>query len=431
MEIVAIAARHRIPRILAFTLLILATSWLALPVAAEIKVSEWKVPYPDSRPRDPYVDSAGRVWFCGQGDSYIAHLDPRSGSFTRYDLPDNAAPHNLIIDEQDRVWFAANTLPYIGRINASRHSIEHFEMPRGEARDPHTLAFDNVGNIWFTAQWSDQVGRLDMETGEVELFDMPAQGTRPYGIKVDARGRPWVALFGTNSLASIDPQSRRVWTFDLPDPRSRPRRLEIDRSGNIWYGDFSRGKLGRLDPDSGTALWRQPIKAFRGMNILSPIVYNDRLLTSAYGGRTSLFQVDSDGEGMGLSLEWDNKLQGYMSTPVVRNGYAFLHLRNTRLACVNLENGEITWTTTERFGKYMSLVVQGDKILALDQKGKLVLFGANPSKFEKLDERKIADDETWAHLAVAGQELFIRELNAIAAFEWGKPESIPKSGLDE
>lgn len=251
MEIVAIAARHQIPRILAFTLLILATSWLALPVAAEVKVSEWKVPYPDSRPRDPYVDSAGRVWFCGQGDSYIAHLDPRSGSFTRYDLPDNAAPNNLIIDEQDQVWFAANTLPYIGRINASRHSIEHFEMPRGEARDPHTLAFDNVGNIWFTAQWSDQVGRLDMETSEVELFDMPAQGTRPYGIKVDARGRPWVALFGTNSLASIDPQSRRVWTFDLPDIKSRPRRLEIDRSGNIWYGDFSRGKLGRLDPDSG------------------------------------------------------------------------------------------------------------------------------------------------------------------------------------
>jgi outer membrane protein assembly factor BamB len=193
----------------------------------------------------------------------------------------------------------------------------------------------------------------------------------------------------------------------------------------------ARTELAGVDPDSGTALWRQPIKAFRGMNILSPIVYNDRLLTSAYGGRTSLFQVDSDGEGMGLSLEWDNKLQGYMSTPVVRNGHAFLHLRNTRLACVNLENGEITWTTTERFGKYMSLVVQGDKILALDQKGKLVLFGANPSKFEKLDERKIADDETWAHLAVAGQELFIRELNAIAAFEWGKPESIPKSGLDE
>lgn len=189
----------------------------------------------------------------------------------------------------------------------------------------------------------------------------------------------------------------------------------------------TRTELAGVDPDSGTALWSQPIKAFRGMNILTPVVYNDGLFTSAYGGRTSLFQTSSNGEGIDLSLAWDNKLQGYMSTPVVLNGHAYMHLRNTRFACVNLENGDIAWTTTERFGKYMSLVAQDDKILALDQNGKLFLFRANSSKFEKLDERKIADDETWAHVAVAGQELFIRELNAIAAYKWRNTEPLRKS----
>jgi outer membrane protein assembly factor BamB len=131
-----------------------------------------------------------------------------------------------------------------------------------------------------------------------------------------------------------------------------------------------------------------------------------------------LFKANTGGEGGDLTLAWDNKLQGYMSTPVVIDGHAYLHLRNTRFACVDLASGEVTWTTTDRFGKYMSMVVQGDKILALDQKGELFLFRANPAKFEKLDERKLTDNETWAHLAVVGHELFVRELNAIAAYEW-------------
>ena len=180
----------------------------------------------------------------------------------------------------------------------------------------------------------------------------------------------------------------------------------------------TRLELAGVSPESGKPLWRQPVKAFRGMNILTPIVYENGFFTSTYGGRTSLFQSVSDSEGIDVKLAWDNKLQGYMSTPVVVDGHAYIHLRNTRFACVKLATGEITWTTSERFGKYMSLVVQGDKILALDQKGALFLFRANPAKFEQLDKRKIADDETWAHLAVAGHELFVRELNAITAYEW-------------
>lgn len=180
----------------------------------------------------------------------------------------------------------------------------------------------------------------------------------------------------------------------------------------------TRLELAGVAPATGKALWRQPVKAFRGMNILTPVVYENGFFTSTYGGRTSLFKASSKGEGIDLTLAWDNKLQGYMSTPVVIEGHAYLHLRNTLFACVDLSTGEIKWTTSERFGKYMSLVAQGDKILALDQKGELFLFRANPAKFEKLDERKIADDETWAHLAVAGRELFVRELNAIVAYEW-------------
>ncbi len=66
----------------------------------------------------------------------------------------------------------------------------------------------------------------------------------------------------------------------------------------------------------------------------------------------------------------------------------------------------------------MSLVARKDKILALDSRGKLFLFRATPQKFDLLDQREVSKAETWAHLAVAGDEVFIRDLTGLTAYRW-------------
>ena len=73
---------------------------------------------------------------------------------------------------------------------------------------------------------------------------------------------------------------------------------------------------------------------------------------------------------------------------------------------------------SERFGQYWSLVAQKDRILALDQQGELILIHATPEKFDLLDSRKISDEETWGHLAVCGDQVFVRELNGISSYRW-------------
>jgi len=223
-------------------------SGITTGLAGGAEIREWVVPYEHSRPRDPSVDSHGRVWFCGQAGAYLAYLEPESGRFKKYQLTDGANPHNLIIDRHDQVWFAANTLPYIGRLNPKSGTVTKYPMPDRTARDPHTLVFDPNGNIWFTAQWSNLVGRLNTETGEVDLINLPDPGSRPYGIKTDAKGQPWVALFGTNKLGTIDAETLELKLVELPHKGSRPRRLEISGDGVIWYGDYSRGMLGSYDP---------------------------------------------------------------------------------------------------------------------------------------------------------------------------------------
>ena len=73
----------------------------------------------------------------------------------------------------------------------------------------------------------------------------------------------------------------------------------------------------------------------------------------------------------------------------------------------------------------MSLASDGRLILGLDQRGELLLFKPNPAKFELVGRRKVANQETWAHVAVAGDQLFVRELKAISCWRWAAPAKKP------
>ncbi len=179
----------------------------------------------------------------------------------------------------------------------------------------------------------------------------------------------------------------------------------------------TRTTLAGVDPTSGQVLWKQDIPANKGMNILTPTIYNEAIFTSAYGAKTYLLKP----EGNSVKTEWTLPMDANMSSPVIVGKHAYLHLRNQRFCCIDLESGKTCWTTTKAFGKYMSMVAQGNKILALDQRGILLLIQANPEQFTLLDERKVSNQETWGHLAVVGDELFIRELKGLTVFRWRTP----------
>lgn len=180
----------------------------------------------------------------------------------------------------------------------------------------------------------------------------------------------------------------------------------------------TRQKLAGIDPENGGELWSQEIEATRGMNILTPTLWKESIFTSAHGGRSHFFQITKQGDKFTASEAWDNKLQAYMSSPIVIDGHAYLHLKSQRFACLDLTTGRETWTSVP-FGSYWSMVAQGDRILALDERGELRLIHANPAKLEILDTRKVSDN-SWGHLAVSGDQVFVRELKALAAYQWNE-----------
>ena len=181
----------------------------------------------------------------------------------------------------------------------------------------------------------------------------------------------------------------------------------------------ARTRLFGVALEDGAELWSLPVESFRGMNILTPtFAGKDRLFTAAYGGKTLGIDVRSENGGFRAVPAWEFKAQGYMTSPIIHEGHAYLQLRSQRALCIELATGAEKWTTTESFGKYWSMVAQSDRILALDERGELILFKATPEKFDVLSRRKVAESDAWAHLAVDGSELYIRELKALSVWDW-------------
>ena len=183
----------------------------------------------------------------------------------------------------------------------------------------------------------------------------------------------------------------------------------------------TRNLLAGVNPEDGTVLWKQKVKAFRGMNIQTPVTVGDTLFTSCYGGASILFNLKKENGAFSIAEIWrDKKSQGYMSTPVVMGGKIYFHRRDQRFSCLDPQEKAIRWRSPT-YGQYCSLASNGTKILALNQKGELLLIDASPDSFKLLDRRKISEQNTWGHIAVAGDQIFVRELNALSVFRWSEP----------
>lgn len=182
---------------------------------------------------------------------------------------------------------------------------------------------------------------------------------------------------------------------------------------------LTRTSMIGVDPRDGRMLWSQEIPAFRGMNILTPLVFGDGVFTTTYGGRARLLDVGRDEQGEYQVTEaWNSRAQGYMTSPVLVGSDAYYFTRSNRFACVDLEAGETRWISGPTGDEYWSLIARQDRILALSNTGFLRLIQADPTHYDLLDEVEISESESWAHLAVAGSQLFVREQHALAAYAW-------------
>ncbi len=286
-----------------------------------------------------------------------------------------------------------------------------------------TPAYD--GEMLFVGDMLEMVFALDGETGdELWRIDLPRHyqvSEPPFGFASSPLlDGDYLYVQAANGIVKLDKRTGvPVWRAAASPNNimsggafSSPVLAELNGQRQLLV--FTRAALTGVDPESGAVLWSQSVPNFRGMNIVTPMSYGNGIFVSQHRNGSHFYSVSSSND---VAPAWTSKGSGYMSTPVQIGDYAYLHLGNGRFSCIDLRTGEEKWRTTP-FGEYWSIAWQGDKLLALDAEGELRLIRANPDQYELLDEAAVATASAWGHIAVAGEQVFVRELEALNVFVW-------------
>jgi len=101
------------------------------------------------------------------------------------------------------------------------------------------------------------------------------------------------------------------------------------------------------------------------------------------------------------------------SSCVYYNGYIFgFHV--AALQCISAETGKKMWTK-RGFGKG-SLILVGDKLLVLSDKGKIIQVEATGEKYTEQGSFQAIEGKSWTAPSFANGRLYVRNLTEMACF---------------
>jgi streptogramin lyase len=148
------------------------------------------------------ADHQNNLYLLDFSSSNIGSLDAKTGKLTVYRSPiPNSRPRRGRVDEQNRLWFAEYGGNAIGMLDPKTGTVQNWVLPTAWAQ-PYDVISDKNGEVWTGSMLSDRVSRLDPRTGEFVEYLLP-RNTNIRRVFVDNSTTPVTFWTGNNHGASI------------------------------------------------------------------------------------------------------------------------------------------------------------------------------------------------------------------------------------
>lgn len=218
---------------------------------------------------------------------------------------------------------------------------------------------------------------------------------------------------GLVALDAVTGNEKWAWTDDGPGYAS-PIAVEI--AGKRQIVTQSRKHIIGIWADNGGLLWKIPFDTEYVQNIVTPIQFRDLLIFS--GINKGVFAVRVGWKDKWLTeTVWQNKEVGmYMNSPVLSGNLLFgmSHKNKGQFFCLDATTGKTIWTGDPRQGENAAMLIAGDTIFSLTNNGELILSSAAAKGATAIKKYKVADSETWAHPAIIGKRILVKDQNSLA-----------------
>jgi len=148
------------------------------------------------------ADHQNNLYLLDFSSSNIGKLDAKTGKLTVYRSPiPNSRPRRGRVDGQDRLWFAEYGGNAIGMLDPKTEKVQNWVLPTPWAQ-PYDVVADKNGEVWTGSMLSDRVSRLDPRSGEFVEYLLP-RTTNIRRVFVDNSTTPVTFWTGSNHGASI------------------------------------------------------------------------------------------------------------------------------------------------------------------------------------------------------------------------------------
>lgn len=169
--------------------------------------------------------------------------------------------------------------------------------------------------------------------------------------------------------------------------------------------------------DNGRLLWKVPFKDEWNENIVTPVVSGKTLIVSGVRQGTRAFEIVRAAGGFEAKQLWHNPaVQMYMSSPVVEGDllYGMSNTRKGQYVCLDAKTGQTVWATEGRDGSQAAVLNAGGVLLFLTSDADLIVAAKSRKGFEPLARYKVAESATWAHPAILGKQILVKDEASLA-----------------
>jgi len=215
-----------------------------------------------------------------------------------------------------------------------------------------------------------------------------------------------------------------IWKAAVPDGDSADYAsiMAFEAGGVKQYVQFTRKGVVAVDAKTGKFLWRYNKTSDMGANILTPIVYGDKVFTSGSRSGGATLEVKSEGGKIeAKELFFGKALGASLGGAVLVDGH--LYGSTTQgLFCIEFATGLSKWTEKST-GNGSICFADGHLYVRSHTSGDVFLVEANPKEYVEKGRLKQPDRSkmpAWPHPVVANGGLYLRDMGTLICYEVAK-----------
>lgn len=246
--------------------------------------------------------------------------------------------------------------------------------------------------------------------GDKVFVMVGGKGSTVAAFKKDDGSTAWKALDGGASYAS-------------------PIATSQDGKQEVVF--FTGAGLAALSPADGKVYWQFPLKDRLFESSATPVRIGDLLLASTITFGSVGLKLETKDDRPAVDQKWKNAdLTSYFTTPVpVGDKHVYIvtgsnpltfSAPQANLQCIETASGKVLWKK-EKVGTFHAALIRtgNDRLLMLSDSGSLVLIDPSPKEYRELARSKVCG-KAWAHPAIAGGKLYLRDEKELLCIELPK-----------